>query len=59
MKLMTGNKIYDIMIIEVRRGCNAERQEGDGIYADVRIPATKATGHTGGQDNIGHDSQVY
>ena len=22
MKLMTGNKVYDVMIIEVRRGCN-------------------------------------
>jgi len=57
MKLISGNKTYDVMIIE---GVQYEkRQASDGIPAVDRIPEATTAGYTGGQDNIGNDTQVH
>jgi len=57
MKLISGNKTYDVMIIE---GVQYEkRQTSDGIPAVDRIPEATTAGYTGGANHVRHDQKVY
>ena len=58
MKLMTGNKVYDVMIIEVRRRRNAKRQESNGVPEAVNVSAFIGRGQGREPHSVGHDTQM-